>query len=158
MLGEPPADRPEQGRTDGEVEDADPVDVGQLRDQLGPARLVLDVDGDVGEAGHEALDDGLVELAGADEAGELAADLVAVAGVVETGAGQRDDPRLGGQLTVPVAQVEGGQELAGREVAGATEDDEVGGGDGRRNGVLDRGREGETWCSHPWGVEGELSP
>ena len=74
------------------------------------------------------------------EAGELAADLVAVAGVVEAGAGQGDDPRLGGQLAVAVAQVEGGQQLAGGQVAGAAEDDEVGGGDGA--GTVGRGQGG----------------
>ena len=108
----------------------------------------------MGETGDEAVDDGLVELAGADEAGQLAADLVAVAGVVETGPGQRDDPRLRGQLTVAVAQVEGGQQLAGREVTGAAEDDEVGRRDGLREGTV----EGEAWGSHPWGIEGELPP
>ena len=91
---------------------------------------MLDVDADVGEAGDEAVEDGVVELVGAHEARQLAADLVAVAGDVEPGAGQGHDPGLGGELAVAVAEVEGGQQLADGQVAGAAEDDEVGSGDG----------------------------
>ena len=74
--------------------------------------------------------DGVVELVCSHEARQLAADLVAVAGDVEPGAGQGHDPGLGGQLAVTVAEVEGGQQLADGQVAGAAEDDEVGGGNG----------------------------
>ena len=71
-------------------------------------------------------------LGGADEARQLAADLVAVAGVVEAGAGDRHDPGLGGQLAVAVAEVEGGKQLADGQVAGAAEDHEVARGHGDR--------------------------
>ncbi len=91
---------------------------------------MLDVDADVGQAGDEAVEDRRVELVGTHEPRQLAADLVAVAGDVEAGTGQGDDPGLGGQLPVAVAEVEGGQQLADGQVAGAAEDDEVGEGDG----------------------------
>ena len=55
---------------------------------------------------------------------------VAVAGLVEVGARDGNDPGLVGQLSVTVTQVEGGQQLAHRKVAGAAEDEEVTRSDG----------------------------
>ena len=71
---------------------------------------------------------GRVELAG-DVALQLRVDLVAVAGVVQPGSRDGEDPGLLGQLPVAVAQVEGRQQLAHGEVAGAAEDEEVARGD-----------------------------
>ncbi len=139
VRGEPLADPAEQRRADGEVEHPDAVADRELLDQRGPARLVVDVEADVGEPVDEPLDRGPVvlgvELGGAHEARQLAADLVAVAGLVEAGAGDRDDAGLRRQLAVAVAEVEGGEELADGQVAGAAEDDEVAGRDGSGRGT-----------------------
>ena len=139
VLGEPLADPAEQRRADRQVEHPDPVADRELLDEGRPARLVVDVEADVGQPVDEPLDGGAVvlgvQLGGPHEAGELAADLVAVAGLVETGAGDRDDAGLRRQLAVAVAEVEGGEELADGQVAGAAEDDEVAGRDGSGGGA-----------------------
>jgi hypothetical protein len=66
-----------------------------------------------------------VEQLGLHESAQFSLDLVAVAGLVETGSCHRDDSGVGGQLAVTVAQVQRGQQLADGEVARAAEDDEV---------------------------------
>ena len=91
VLGEAFADRSEERRADGEVEDPDAVRVVELRGQVRPAVAALDVDADVRQAGDEPVEGWRVELTGAYEAGQLAADLVAVAVVVQPGARERDD-------------------------------------------------------------------
>ena len=96
MFGEAFADRSEECRADRQVEDPDAVGVVEHPGQVRPAVAALDVDADVGEAGDEPVEGWRVELAGAYEAGQLAADLVAVAVVVQSGAGERDDATLGG--------------------------------------------------------------
>ena len=68
-------------------------------------------------------------------------------GLVEAGSGGGHDPGARRQLAVAVAQVEGGQELADGEVAGAAEDNDVSGRDGGRtaglgHGVISRWRRG----------------
>ena len=69
----------------------------------------------------------VVEQLGGDESAQLSVDLVAVAGLVETGPGHGDDSGVGGQLAIPVAQVQRRQQLADGEVTCAAEDHEVAG-------------------------------
>ena len=144
---------PNRDGRDGEVEHADPVGVVEpsRRGSDQPASCSMSMLTWVRRARKRSRV-GVVELVGAHEARELAADLVAVAGVVEAGAGQGDDAGLGGQLAVAVAQVEGGQQLADGQVAGAAEDDEVGGRDGGgcgggRSGIGEWGSSGRTGAS-----------
>ena len=137
VLGQALAHGAEQRRRDGEVEHPHLVGVGERAGQLGPAvlpcpRAAVDVEADVGQAVDEPVEDRRVELLGADEAGQVASDLVAVAGLVEPGSRGGDDAGGGGQLPVAVAEVEGRQQLADGEVAGAAEDHDVGGRDGGR--------------------------
>ena len=66
----------------------------------------------------------------ADVALQLGLHLVAEACVVEACAGDGEDARLVGQLAVAITQVEGGQQLAHGEIAGAAENQEVARGDG----------------------------
>ena len=83
------------------------------------------------EPGEQPVRDGVVERAGVDVRRQRAADLGAVAVVVEVGAGDADDPGVGGQLALAVAEVERRQQLAQGQVAGAAEDGEVTGRPGR---------------------------
>ena len=76
---------------------------------------------------QEAVDGVRVDQLGGDESAQLRLDFVAVAGLVEAGPRHRDDSGVGGELAVPVAQVERGQQFANGEVAGAAEDHEVAG-------------------------------
>ncbi len=123
------ADRAEQCGRDREVEDADDVLAGgallEPGVQLVPGPDVLDVEGHVMEATEQAAYDGVAQLVGRDVLGEGLLDQGPVAVVVDLGARDADDPEAVGQLPVAVAEVEGGQQLAEGEVAGAAEDGEV---------------------------------
>ena len=68
-----------------------------------------------------------VEQLGDDESAQFSVDFVAIPALVEAGPGHGDDSGVGGQLAVPVAQVQRRQELADGEVTGAAEDHEVAG-------------------------------
>ena len=100
------------------------------------------------QAAEHPVERRLVELVGGDVRRQGVADLGAVAVVVEAGAGHRDDPGVVGQLALAVAEVEGRQQLAEGQVAGAAEDDEVGGtypaGQLGHGSSLERG----CWASH----------
>ena len=134
------ADRPEQRRRAGQVEDAD-VDR-RRRQDVGDGRVVGglgQVDADESQPRQEAVDGGGVEQLGGDESAQFSVDLVAVAGLVEAGPGDGDDPGVGGELAVPVAQVQRRQQLANGQVARAAEDHEVAGvnrGRGRHRVLL----------------------
>ena len=67
----------------------------------------------------------------------LGVHLAAEVGVGQPAAGHGDDAGLGGQAAVTVAVVERGKQLAHGQVAGAAEDDEVG-------GLRGRGTSGDT--------------
>lgn len=125
-LVEAVADRPEEGRPDGEVEDPDRVrPLAEAIPECVPVVRLVDVEAHVLEPRGEVVD--LARRDAGDELRERAAHLVAVAGVVETGAGDGDDARLCGQLSVAQSEQQGGEQLAQGEVARASEDDEVGG-------------------------------
>ena len=119
---------------DREVEDADDVvrrgAVLEAVVQLVPGRDVGDVERHVVQPGEQPLHDRGVEVLGHDVLAQRVGHQGAVAVVVDLGAGDADDAEPVGQLPVPVPQVERGEELAQREVAGATEDGEVAGVDG----------------------------
>ena len=113
------------------------------------------VDTDEPQARQKSVDGIGVEQFGGDESAQLRLDLVAVAGFVEPGPGHRDDPGVGGQLAVPVAQVQRGQQLPDGEVTRAAEDHEVAGvsnGRCRHLSLLMGG--GRTGLGHEATVEG----
>ena len=142
VLGQACRDGAEEAGCAGQVVDPDAagVDVPEPLGERAPVGLV-DVDADVLEAGDELFGRLGVEVGGGHEAGQLAADLVAVAVVVEACSRRGDDADVGGQLPVAVALVEGGQQLADGEVAGAAEDDDVAGSErgGSHEGSLRKG-------------------
>ena len=129
MLAEALADRPEQrgcarpGRTPGCRPRTGDEHVGDGHVVAGLGQ----VDADEPQPCQEPVDGVGVEQVGGDESAQFSADFVAVAGVVEIGPGHGDDSGVGGQLAVPVAQVQRRQQLAQGEVAGAAEDHEVAG-------------------------------
>ena len=140
MPAEGVADRPEQRRRAGQVEDPD-VDGGWRKD-VGDGRVIRglgQVDADEPQPCQEAVDGVGVEQLGGDESAQLGADLVAIAGLVEPGPGHGDDPGVGGQLAVPVAQVQSRQQLSYGQVTRAAKDHEVAGvnrGGGRHRVLL----------------------
>ena len=127
---------PAQGVTDGaeqrgragQVKHPD-VD-GRFRQQRGDRAELLgrrQVDAGEPQPGKEAFDGLVVELVRRDESAQLGADLVAIAGLVEPGPGHGDDSGVGGQLAIPVAQVQRRQQLAYGQVTCAPENHEVAG-------------------------------
>ena len=93
--------------------------------QVVPVAAVEHVEPHVVHTGEHPLDRGVVEQARGDVRGERVGDQCAIAVVVEVGAGDPDDPGVGRQVPLPVAQVQRGEQLAQRQVAGAAEDREV---------------------------------
>ena len=71
-----------------------------------PVVGVLGVERQVVQPGEQPVDGGVVEVVGGDVRRQGGADLVAVAVVVELGAGDADDPGVVGQLALEVAEVE----------------------------------------------------
>ena len=124
----PRADRAEQPWRAGEVEHADARGVAECRGERGPVGVVDHVQRDVVQPREEPGAGRVGRIA--DVPLQLGVDLVAEARVVEARAGDREDPRLVRQLAVAITEVEGRQQLAHGEVAGAAENQEVARGDG----------------------------
>jgi hypothetical protein len=103
------ADRPEQGGRAGQVEHPD-IDSGG-REHVGDGDIVGglgQVDADEPQPVQEAVDGVAVEQLGGHESAQFSLDLVAVARLVEARPRHGDDSGVGGQLAVPVAQVQRG--------------------------------------------------
>jgi len=133
------ADGREQRRRRRQVEHPLRARARGLGQRLERGRL-FDVQADVFEQLQEAVPRLLVEVGGRDEAARLGFDdaQVGLAGEVLATRGQ--DARRCGQVAVQVGHVQGGQQLAHREVAHAAEDDHVEGKAGvLSGGLLSRG-------------------
>jgi hypothetical protein len=90
-----------------------------------PVVRLCGVEGQVVDPGEQAVRGALVEVA--DVRRERLADQRSVAVVVVSGPGDTDDSGRGGQLALQLTLVEGREQLAKREVAGAPEDGDVAG-------------------------------
>ena len=123
------ADRAEEGGRHREVEDADHLVAGSpvLEPVVEPVprRDVLDVQRHVEQSSEQALGDRRVQLVGRDVLDQGVLHQGPVSVVVNLRARDADDPEAVGQLAVAVSQVQGRQQLAQGEVAGAAEDGEV---------------------------------
>ena len=117
----------EQSGADGKIEGADAIVACRIEKiaQFSPAGILLGVDLAIVQAGEEAVEGGLVDIALGDMLLERAAGEVAIVVVGKIGAGGADDPRALGDLAVLVAVVERRQKLALGQIAAAAENDVI---------------------------------
>ncbi len=127
MGGQVLRDRAEQARGASQVEDPHLARVGarQQRSQLIPVVCAGKVDARVVQPGKEAMNGLIIKGVGGDEPAQFAAHFVAVTGFIEPSAGYGDDAGVGGELAVPVAQVQRGKKFSDGQIAGAAEYNEV---------------------------------